>query len=271
MRCLRCEQKFEEGSEETCPRAPDGGLHEAVTWATDDIMFSPDATVWAKAFQDLIVDGGVTIDEGLMIGWFANALECGRRVGIEAATKAWPMRVVGNNPQSYVPEADDEEPLVSEDGGGEVVVDWRAINAEQAEPNQRIRDALADVRVEVEGVPVEGTIETTQLAPVPGEKGGARFHLWRHTDVTGSSGRGLVAWGIVWPDGTAAVRWKGDFPTTVVHHDRGMASVRALHGHGGLTSIVMVDACPDDTNGDGDCGKRLCPWCAGGNRWDGRR
>jgi hypothetical protein len=33
-----------------------------------------DAQVWARAFMQ-VVNAGATIDEGLMIGWFANAIE----------------------------------------------------------------------------------------------------------------------------------------------------------------------------------------------------
>jgi len=40
-----------------------------------------DAAQWAKAFQRAIVDKGVEIDEGLMIGWFANAIEYARDTG----------------------------------------------------------------------------------------------------------------------------------------------------------------------------------------------
>lgn len=34
-----------------------------------------DAAKWAEAFQQIVVRRGVKIDEGLMIGWFANAIE----------------------------------------------------------------------------------------------------------------------------------------------------------------------------------------------------
>lgn len=34
-----------------------------------------DAQKWAAAFQQIVMDRGITIDEGLMIGWFANAIE----------------------------------------------------------------------------------------------------------------------------------------------------------------------------------------------------
>lgn len=66
-----------------------------------------------------------------------------------------------------------------------------------------------------------------------------RFHLLRHTDVSGVSGTGIVADGILWPDGTASLRWKGDRPSTV-HWDR-IADAKAVHGHGGATQIVWED------------------------------
>lgn len=33
-----------------------------------------DAYKWAEAFQQIVVDKGVKIDESLMIGWFANPI-----------------------------------------------------------------------------------------------------------------------------------------------------------------------------------------------------
>lgn len=66
-----------------------------------------------------------------------------------------------------------------------------------------------------------------------------RFHLLRHTDITGVSGTGIVADGILWPDGTASLRWRGERPSTV-HWDR-IADATAVHGHGGATQIVWTD------------------------------
>ena len=36
-----------------------------------------DAAKWASEFQTHIVDGGITIDQELMVGWFANAIMAG--------------------------------------------------------------------------------------------------------------------------------------------------------------------------------------------------
>ena len=72
-----------------------------------------------------------------------------------------------------------------------------------------------------------------QLAP-------RRFVLRRHTDISGVSGLGDVADGVLWPDGTASVRWRGEHPS-VVFWDRGRTSVEFVHGHQGATEIVWLD------------------------------
>ncbi|WKV74240.1 hypothetical protein AW27_023650 [Streptomyces sp. PCS3-D2] len=80
-------------------------------------------------------------------------------------------------------------------------------------------------------------------ATTPGAESGPqprRFYLNRHTDVSGISGTGVVADGVLWPDGTASVRWRGDHPS-VVFWDRGQLSVDHVHGHGGATEIVWLD------------------------------
>ncbi|GHI91304.1 hypothetical protein [Streptomyces olivaceus] len=66
------------------------------------------------------------------------------------------------------------------------------------------------------------------------------FHLQRDRDVSGVSGTGRVANGVLWPDGTVAVRWVGDRPSTV-HWDR-IADAEAVHGHGGATRLVWAEA-----------------------------
>ncbi|WP_028474102.1 hypothetical protein [Nocardioides alkalitolerans] len=67
-----------------------------------------------------------------------------------------------------------------------------------------------------------------------------RFELHRDQDVTGISGVGVVAEGVVFSDGTTVVRWiVGDHQSTVIW--RGVESVEAIHGHGGATQIVWVD------------------------------
>lgn len=68
-----------------------------------------------------------------------------------------------------------------------------------------------------------------------------RFELHRDHDVTGVSGTGVVAEGVEFSDGVVSLRWCSDWPTSVVFHDRGMAAVEKIHGHGGSTRIVWLD------------------------------
>ena len=69
-----------------------------------------------------------------------------------------------------------------------------------------------------------------------------RFELHRIEDVTGISGTGVVAEGVEFTDGVVVLRWTTEWPTSVVWHDRGMASVEHVHGHNGKTRIEFLDA-----------------------------
>lgn len=75
------------------------------------------------------------------------------------------------------------------------------------------------------------------------------FTIHREQDVTGISGTGHVADGVVFTDGTTVVRWRdlggpaaerGVRPTTVVFES--IEAVEALHGHNGATRIVWGSA-----------------------------
>lgn len=67
-----------------------------------------------------------------------------------------------------------------------------------------------------------------------------RFNLERHRDVTGVSGTGVVAHGVVFPDGTTVLRWLGDHQSTVVWPS--LDDAMAVHGHDGATQAVYLDA-----------------------------
>ena len=49
---------------------------------------------------------------------------------------------------------------------------------------------------------------------------------------------GIVAYGVQFPDGTVALRWGGERPSTVVHES--MENVRAIHCHNGKTEVVWI-------------------------------
>jgi len=64
------------------------------------------------------------------------------------------------------------------------------------------------------------------------------FQLARDVDVSGISGTGIVADGVVFPDGVTVIRWRGDRQSTVVWPS--IEDVEAIHGHGGATRIQWV-------------------------------
>lgn len=66
-----------------------------------------------------------------------------------------------------------------------------------------------------------------------------RFVLLRHDDPTGISGIGEVAWGVLFPDGTAVLRWSTEHRSTGVY--AGLGELKAVHLHHGGTEIVWLD------------------------------
>lgn len=69
-----------------------------------------------------------------------------------------------------------------------------------------------------------------------------RFLLFRHADVSGVSGTGVVAEGAEWTDGTASLRWRGDYPSTVAWDD--VELLLGAHGHEGATELRWIDPEP---------------------------
>jgi hypothetical protein len=64
------------------------------------------------------------------------------------------------------------------------------------------------------------------------------FTLFRHHDVSGVSGTGTVAEGVVFSDGRCALRWVApDVPSGTGTYDS-IGDVIRIHGHRGATSVV---------------------------------
>lgn len=72
-----------------------------------------------------------------------------------------------------------------------------------------------------------------------------RFHLHRVEDVTGVSGTGRVAGGVIFPDGTVAMRWNKDKKSTAVYDS--IDDVAEIHGHDGATVIELIDVRAGDS------------------------
>ena len=67
-----------------------------------------------------------------------------------------------------------------------------------------------------------------------------RFLLWRRVDATGTSGSGVVAEGVVCGDGSCVLRWRTATRSTAVYDS--VADLLAIHGHGGATVPLWLDA-----------------------------
>jgi hypothetical protein len=66
-----------------------------------------------------------------------------------------------------------------------------------------------------------------------------RFVLNRDEDLSGVSGTGIVAEGVVFSDGTTVLRWL-TFRRSTAIYDR-VEDVVAVHGHGGTTQLQYLD------------------------------
>lgn len=66
-----------------------------------------------------------------------------------------------------------------------------------------------------------------------------RFQLFRHQDVSGVSGVGVVAFGTIYPSGLVTLCWLGEHPSVTTWGS--LTDLLAVHGHDGATEIVWID------------------------------
>lgn len=64
------------------------------------------------------------------------------------------------------------------------------------------------------------------------------FSLVRYEDETGISGVGTVAQGVVFTDGTCAMRWNTATASTAVYDS--LDDLVLIHGHGGRTQVEFI-------------------------------
>ena len=65
------------------------------------------------------------------------------------------------------------------------------------------------------------------------------FHFFRHEDHSGVSGTGTVAEGVEFSNGWCALRWLSNKSSFCFYQS--LSEVKAIHGHGGKTEIVMSE------------------------------
>lgn len=63
------------------------------------------------------------------------------------------------------------------------------------------------------------------------------FYLLRDEDVSGVSGTGIVAYGVVLPSGRAVMEWNSRWQTITVFSS--LDQVRRIHGHEGRTKVCL--------------------------------
>ncbi|MFE6362933.1 hypothetical protein ACFVP3_23405 [Streptomyces sp. NPDC057806] len=68
---------------------------------------------------------------------------------------------------------------------------------------------------------------------------GRPFVLRRDRDISGVSGTGVILDGVLWPDGQAAIHWRGKWALTTPHPD-GMDSILDIHDHGGQGDLHVI-------------------------------
>jgi hypothetical protein len=90
--------------------------------------------------------------------------------------------------------------------------------------------------------PLDPAAQAGQTIGSPAPSSPRRFLLIRHRDVSGVTGTGVVAEGVVWTDSTVTLRWKGDHPSTAVWDS--VESILAVHGHHGATVARWLDGEP---------------------------
>lgn len=69
------------------------------------------------------------------------------------------------------------------------------------------------------------------------------FYLLRHEDVNGNSGTGVVAEGVIFDNGQAAMTWLTEFNTVTVFAK--VADIKKLHSHEGKTEVVVENVKKD--------------------------
>lgn len=69
-----------------------------------------------------------------------------------------------------------------------------------------------------------------------------RFSLVRTDDVSGVSGTGIVADGVLFPNGKCSLCWRGALSSIAMHDS--LETLEAIHGHGGRTYIEFIDSVP---------------------------
>jgi hypothetical protein len=73
------------------------------------------------------------------------------------------------------------------------------------------------------------------LVPLPSKI--IPFFIYRYTDVSGNSGKGIVAEGVIFSNGKCVMQWLHDIASVAFFNS--VNDLMAIHGHGGKTVVLM--------------------------------
>ena len=66
-----------------------------------------------------------------------------------------------------------------------------------------------------------------------------RFHFERKKDLSGISGIGAVAFGVMFDDGQIALHWEGNHSSINIYHS--VIDLLHIHSHNGATELIWDD------------------------------
>lgn len=107
----------------------------------------------------------------------------------------------------------------------------------------------------------------SKFAPMSPGEDLRTFSVVRVGDVSGTSGTGSVAKGVVFPDGTTVVQWQTRARSVVVFNS--YVDALYIHGHGDQTGFVF-DADPHTIHFSDGSYKKVAGWfeCPCGKEWN---
>ena len=124
----------------------------------------------------------------------------------------------------------------SDDGAASTAATSPAVAVSPTAPSSPIDDGAAAPPA------VGAAAESATPTAAPSSPFPRRFLLYRHTDPSGVSGTGVVAEGVQFVDGRVALRWRGQWPSTVAWDD--VEQILGVHGHQGATVLRWIDPEP---------------------------
>ena len=89
-----------------------------------------------------------------------------------------------------------------------------------------------------------GDKDTKERQEVPEVREVKLFELRRKIDISGVSGIGTVAQGVIFDNGKVALTWLTPFTSVTVYEN--LNHVIAVHGHDGATQIVQIADLSDE-------------------------